>query len=269
VIVVLNIGGVIETSSWKDFPDAILLPWQGGQEAGNAIADVISGKVTPSGKLPMTFPVKYEDVPSAKTFPGSELTQSKPAPDSPLDAFMRVKPSIVYYEDGIYVGYRYYETFNVQPSYEFGYGLSFTSFEFSNIKVTPATFNRSVTITVDIRNSGKDDGREVVQLYIAAPQKKLDKPSMELKGFAKTKLLQPGEQQTISFTIDRQAISSFDHESSSWIAGAGAYEVRIGASSKDIRQKASFSVARDIAAGNVSRSLVPKDNINELKPANR
>ncbi|MGE5419744.1 MAG: glycoside hydrolase family 3 C-terminal domain-containing protein, partial [Chloroflexota bacterium] len=142
VVVVLNIGGVIETASWKEFPDAILCSWQAGQEAGNSIADILSGKVNPSGKLATTFPVSYSDVPSAKTFPGTEIPQRKPAADSPLSSFMQIKPAIVYYEDGIYVGYRYYETFGVKPSYEFGYGLSYTDFEYSNLKLSPTRFSK-------------------------------------------------------------------------------------------------------------------------------
>jgi beta-glucosidase len=270
VIVVLNTGGVIETASWKDLPDAILLAWQGGQEAGNSIAGIISGKVNPSGKLTMTFPVRYEDVPSAKTFPGSELTESRPAPDSPVNAFMRIKPAIVYYEDGIYVGYRYYETFGVQPSYEFGYGLSYTGFDYSNLKLSSHNFSRnSITASIDITNTGKLAGKEAVQLYLLAPAGKLDKPAEELKAFAKTKLLQPGEKQTITFTIDRQALASFDSNSSSWIADEGTYQVRVGASSRDIRQKADFTLSKGITVKKESKSLVPKDKIDEMKPANR
>jgi beta-glucosidase len=265
IIVVLNTGGVIETAGWKDLPDAILLAWQGGQESGNSIADIISGKVNPSGKLAVSFPVKYEDVPSAKTFPGSELPERKPAADSPVNGFMRVKQAIVYYEDGIYVGYRYYETFNVAPSYEFGYGLSYSEFEYSNLKISSVRFSNSITVSVDIKNSGKTAGREIVQLYVSAPSGKLEKPSEELRGFAKTKLLQPGETQTISFTIDRNSLSSFDPQSSSWIAEAGNYELRIGSSSKNIRQKTTFTLPRTIVVKKVSQSLIPKDRINELR----
>ncbi|HEX2967930.1 MAG TPA: glycoside hydrolase family 3 N-terminal domain-containing protein [Bacteroidales bacterium] len=266
LIVVLNIGGVIETSSWKEFPDAILCSWQAGQEGGNAIADILSGKVNPSGKLATTFPVNYSDVPSSKTFPGTEIPERKAANDSPLNAFMRVKPAIVYYEDGIYMGYRYYETFNVKPSYEFGYGLSYTKYEYSNLKLNPAKFSKNITVSVDIRNTGKFAGREIVQLYLNAPAKKMDKPVEELKAFAKTKLLQPGESQTITFSIDRNSLTSFDTATSSWIAEAGSYEVRVGASSKDIRQKGNFTLAKDITVQKVSRSLVPKDKINEIRP---
>lgn len=267
VIVVLNIGGVIETASWKDIPDAILLAWQGGQEGGNSVADIISGKINPSGKLAVTFPVNYEDVPSAKTFPGSELTESKPAADSPVNAFMRVKPAIVYYEDGIYVGYRYYETFNVKPSYEFGYGQSYTTFEYSNLRLSSTKFNKNITLTIDVKNTGSKSGKEVVGLYLNAPANKLDKPVEELKGFAKTKLLKTGESQTLTFTIDPQSLASFNEETSSWIAESGNYEVRLGASSTDIRLKSAFTLSREITVKKESDSLAPKDKIEELKPA--
>ncbi|HLP71545.1 MAG TPA: glycoside hydrolase family 3 C-terminal domain-containing protein [Bacteroidales bacterium] len=266
VIVVLNVGGVIETASWKEQPDAILLAWQAGQEAGNSIADIISGKINPSGKLAVTFPVNYEDVPSAKTFPGTELPERKPGNDSPLNSFMRVKPSLVYYEDGIYVGYRYYETFDVKPSYEFGYGLSYTGFEYSAPKLSSTKFSRSLNVSVEVKNIGKAAGREIVQLYLSAPAKKLDKPAEELKGFAKTRLLQPGESQTVSFTLDAKSLSSFDPAASAWVAEAGNYEVRIGASSRNIMEKATFSLAKDVTVQKVSKSLVPKDKIKELKP---
>ena len=122
-VVILNVGGVIETASWKSIPDAILLAWQGGQETGNSIADILSGKANPSGKLAVTFPQKYEDVPSSATFPGKELPSDTPEEGS-RRGFMRGAPAEDVYTDGIYVGYRYYETFGVRPSYEFGYGLS-------------------------------------------------------------------------------------------------------------------------------------------------
>ena len=154
VIVILNIGGVIETASWRDLPDAILLAWQGGQETGNSIADILIGKVNPSGKIATTFPVNYQDVPSAKTFPGKELEIKKSVDQSPMSSFMRNNPAVVTYDDGIYVGYRYYETFKVKPSYEFGFGLSYTNFTYSNLKLSSSKFAGSITVTVDIKNSG-------------------------------------------------------------------------------------------------------------------
>jgi beta-glucosidase len=266
VIVILNVGGVVETASWKDLPDAILLSWQGGQETGNSIADILIGKVNPSGKIATTFPVNYEDVPSAKTFPGKELVSTKSADQGPMAAFMRNVPSEATYDDGIYVGYRYYETFKVKPSYEFGFGLSYTNFTYSNLKLSSPKFAGTITVTVDVKNSGTAAGKEVAELYLSAPAVKLDKPSIELKGFAKTRLLKPGESQTLSFVIDSRRLASFDPASSSWIAEAGKYDVKVGASSKDIKLTASFTLARDLTVKKESVSLLPKEKIAELKP---
>ena len=263
-VVVLNIGGVIEIASWKDQPDAILLAWLAGQEAGNAVADILSGKVNPSGKLATTFPAAYDDVPSAKTFPGKEVPAA-PAAKGETGGFGRSRPASVSYEDGVYVGYRYYETFGVKPAYEFGYGLSYTNFTYGDLKLSSTTFGGELSVTVEVKNAGAVAGKEVVQLYITAPAKKLDKPSMELKGFAKTKLLQPGESQTLTFIMDGRSLASFDAASSSWIAEAGTYGVKLGASSRDIRQTASFTLDRDLTVKTESVALVPKEKINELK----
>ncbi len=264
-IVILNVGGVVETASWKSFPDAILLAWQGGQETGNSIADILSGQANPSGKLAITFPMKYEDVPTAATFPGKELEPSTPdAGDRP--SFMRRVPAEDVYTDGIYVGYRYYESFGVKPSYEFGYGLSYTTFEYSNLNLSSSKFRNTLTVTVDVKNTGKSAGKEVVQLYLSAPANKLDKPVMELKGFGKTRMLQPGESQTLSFTLDKRSLSSFDPAASAWLAEAGSYSVKVGASIKDIRQTGSFDLARDLTVKKVSRSMVPETPVDEIKP---
>jgi len=264
-IVVLNIGGVIEVASWKDQPDAILLAWLAGQEMGNAVADILSGKANPSGKLATTFPVNYEDVPSARSFPGKEI-QTEPAAQGQTGGFGRTRPAAVTYEDGIYMGYRYYETFGVKPAYEFGYGLSYTNFTYGDLKLSSTTFGGELSVTVEVKNAGAVAGKEVVQLYLSAPAKKLDKPSLELKGFAKTKLLQPGESQTLAFIIDGRTLSSFDATSSSWIAEAGSYEVKIGASSRDIRRKSSFTLEKDLAVKTENVALMPKEKINEMKP---
>jgi beta-glucosidase len=271
-IVALNVGGVIETASWRNLPDAILLTWQGGQEAGNSIADVLSGKVNPSGKLASTFPAKYQDVPSARNFPGIVLQpdkqEAKGEEGDMLAAFRKPKASKIVYEEGIYVGYRYYDTFKVAPAYEFGYGLSYTTFEFNNLALSAPKFTDKLTVTIDVKNSGKCAGKEVVQLYLNAPAQKLDKPAAELKGFAKTRLLQPGESQTLKFELSARSLASFDSASSSWIAEAGKYTVKIGASSKDIRQTASFELDGELIAKKDSKALTPGVSINELKPAN-
>jgi len=268
VVVILNIGGVIETANWKDEPDAILLAWQAGQETGNSVADILCGKVNPSGKLASSFPVKYEDVPSAKNFPGKLIGEpQKPKEgDNMAAAFMRPQDSEVTYGEGIYIGYRYYNTFKVPVSYEFGYGLSYTIFEYSGLKLSSARFSKSITATVTVNNTGSVAGKEVVQLYLSAPAVRLDKPESELKAFAKTKLLQPGESQTLTFIIDRMSLASFDASTSSWIADAGRYTVKIGTSSKDIKQTATFDLRRNLTVDKKSVALVPQVKINELKP---
>ncbi|WP_089999274.1 glycoside hydrolase family 3 C-terminal domain-containing protein [Chryseobacterium taichungense] len=250
VVVILNIGGVIETASWKHKADAILLAWQPGQEGGHSVADVISGKVNPSGKLTMTFPVNYTDHASAKNFPGV------PA-DNPKD---------VTYQEGIYVGYRYFNTFGVKPSYEFGYGKSYTDFVYSNIKTNSKTFNNKLEVSVDVKNTGKVNGKEVVELYLSAPNKSIDKPTSELKAYAKTKDLKPGESQTITLTLNPKDLASFETAKSAWVAEAGNYKVSVGASSLDIRQTAEFSVPKELVVEKVQHVFPADTKFEDLKP---
>jgi beta-glucosidase len=249
VIVILNTGGVIEIASWRDQADAILLAWQGGQETGNAIADILSGKANPSGKLATTFPMDYPDAPSAKNFPG-------------IPAEM---PTEITYEDGIYVGYRFFDSFGVQPAYAFGYGLSYTSFEYKNLKISSGQFSKRLTLTLDITNTGNSAGKEVVQVYVSAPSEKLDKPSQELRAFAKTKLLQPGESQKLSFTLEARDLASFNPTLSAWVADTGKYSIKVGASSRDIRQTTQFSLAKEILVEKVNRVMAPASRIPVLK----
>lgn len=261
LIVVLNIGGVIDVMQWRDQADAILLAWQPGLEGGNAITDVLKGKVNPCGRLATTFPAKYEDVPSAKNFPGKEF------PEKAITGNFGMKqiPAEVVYQEGIYVGYRYFNTFHVKPAYEFGFGLSYTRFGFSNLKLSSKTFKGSLTATVTVTNLGRVPGKEVVQLYLTAPAQREDKPAEELKAFAKTGLLGPGQSQTMSFTLTAADLASFDTPSTSWVAEGGMYTVKIGASSEDIRQTASFTLPADVVAEKDHNVLVPKVNIDELK----
>ncbi|HJX34600.1 MAG TPA: glycoside hydrolase family 3 C-terminal domain-containing protein [Desulfatiglandales bacterium] len=267
-VVILNVGGVVETASWRDIPDAILLAWQAGQETGNCIADVISGKVNPSGRLASTFPIRYEDVPSSANFPGKVVGTGAGDQTNTQDAGTSgpppSRPSEVEYKEGIYVGYRYYDSFNVKTAYEFGYGLSYTNFDYNNLKLGPSKFLDKLTLSVDIKNTGDTAGREVVQLYISAPAGKMERPDKEMKDFAKTGLLSPGETQTVTFDIDARELASFDTVSSSWLAEAGEYRVMIGASSKDIRQEASFIVDKEITAKTESKALTPPRTIEEL-----
>ncbi|MGZ3821365.1 MAG: glycoside hydrolase family 3 C-terminal domain-containing protein, partial [Mucilaginibacter sp.] len=260
VVVVLNIGGVIEVASWRDGVDAILLAWQPGLEAGNAITDVLSGKVNASGKLATTFPIDYKDVPSAKNFPGKEFLDQATG-----EGFRRQVPAEVTYEDGIYVGYRYYNTFKVEPAYEFGFGLSYTTFNYSELKLSSADFKGKIGVTVTVTNTGKVAGKEVAQLYLSAPATKIDKPAIELKAFAKTHLLQPGESQTLSFEILPKDLASFDTQNEDWVAESGSYVVSIGASSKDIKQTAKFRLGKELIVEKDQKVLTPQVSISELK----
>lgn len=249
VVVVLNIGGVIETASWRDKVDAILLPWQPGQEGGNSVADVFSGKVTPSGKLTMTFPVNYEDAAATKNWIGT------PAEN----------PTSVNYQEGIYVGYRYFNTFNVKPSYEFGYGLSYTTFDYSNLVLGSKTFNDKMTVSVTITNTGKTAGKEVVELYLSAPEKSIDKPREELKAFGKTKLLQPGESQTIILKLNVKNLASFVPNRNAWIAEAGKYKIAVGASSLNIKKTAEFTLEKEKVVEKTNAAFALDTQFSDLK----
>jgi len=259
VVVIVNAGGVIDIASWSNDADAILLTWQGGQESGNAVADILSGNVNPSGKLAVTIPVKYEDDPTAKNFPGIEF------PEKAAMNMMGRKaiPGEVTYEEGIYVGYRYYNSFKVKPAYEFGYGLSYTNFDYSNFQLSSNLFNKKILVTADITNSGKIAGKEVVQLYISAPSGELEKPSEELKGFVKTKLLSPGETQKVSFEITADDLASYSTDSTAWIADPGKYIVKIGASSTDIKLIGNFELTNKIVTEKCHKVLIPQVKMNE------
>ena len=261
-IVILNIAGVIETTSWRDIPDAILLAWQPRQEAGTSIVDVISGKVNPSGKLATTFPVSYQDVPSAKTFLGIEPE----VPESERADEGGSVPAELVYEEDIYVGYRYYNTFDVPVAYEFGYGLSYAQFEYDNVQISSKNFQNELTVSVDITNTGEVAGREVVQVYLSAPAGKLDKPAEELAAFGKTKLLEPGETQTLSFVISKIDLASFDTDASAWVADAGSYTVKVGASSKDTKQTITFELGKELVVKQVNKALTPPRGIKTIDP---
>jgi beta-glucosidase len=249
-LVVLNIGGVIETASWRDVPGAILLAWQAGQESGHAVADVLTGRVTPSGKLATTFPVRWEDVPSSANFPGRTLLG--PDPNARGIMTMGDREAEVDYLDDIWVGYRHFATKGVKPAYPFGFGLSYTAFGYADLKLSAPEFGTGLTATVTITNTGTVAGREVVQLYLSAPGRSMPKPAIELKGFAKTRTLAPGESQTLRFQLSPRDLASFDEASSSWMAEAGTYTVKIGASSEDVRQTATFTKASDEKVATVS-----------------
>ena len=259
VVAVLNVGAPIEIASWRSQVDGILLAWQPGQEAGHAITDVLAGKVNPSGKLATTFPVAYTDVPSAATFPGKELVGKPPLAHGPFAG----KPSEAVYEEGIYVGYRYFNTFGVKPAYEFGYGLSYTSFGYD--QVIRASTRNLHSIIVTVKNTGRVPGREVVQVYISAPKGKLKKPESELKAFAKTKMLAPGESQMLSFPIKMEDWASYDPSCSCWIVEAGSYTVRVGASSLDVKSSTRYEVPKDLIVEK-SKVTLPRANVKEIEP---
>lgn len=266
-IVILNVSGVIETASWSHFPDAVLCAWQPGQEGGNSVVDVLSGKVNPSGKLAVSFPVKYDDTPTAENFPGHKVElegEKDDTPDQSGFSFMQRVPWEVAYEEDIYVGYRYYNTFDVPVAYEFGYGKSYTTFEYSNLKLSSGQLKDKITVSVEVENTGDVAGREVVQLYASAPNGKLEKPEEELVAFGKTGLLKPGKKEKLNFTVDAKLLASFDASTSTWLTEAGDYTLKAGASSKDIKLSDSFKVVSDIKVETVSKSLVPQKEINTL-----
>ena len=261
VVVLLNIGGVIETASWKELPDAILCAWQAGQEGGNSVVDVLSGKQSPSGKFTMTWPVKFTDAYSSKNFPVDQTAK--------LDFMNTVERGNVKnvdwtdYEEDIYVGYRYFDSFEVPVSYPFGFGLSYTTFDYSDAKI--AEKGDAYEVTVTVKNSGEREGKEVVELYISAPDNKAaNKPVKELKAYAKTKNLKPGESETLKLSVKAADLASFDEASSSWVVAEGEYQFLIAASSQDIKStlaakvKAQQTKAHDVMKPSVKLNLLKR-----------
>ena len=260
VVVLLNIGGVIETASWKDMPDAILCAWQAGQEGGNSVVDVLSGKQSPSGKFTMTWPVKFTDAYSSKNFP----IDQDPRIDMMNQGQKGNVKNVDYtdYEEDVYVGYRYFDSFNVPVSYPFGFGLSYTTFEYSDAKI--AQKNDIYDVTVTVKNTGKFEGKEVVELYISAPDNKAaNKPAKELKAYAKTKLLKPGESETLTLSITAPELASFDEAASAWVVAEGEYQFLIGASSQDI--KATLTAKAKSFQTKTNNVMKPQVQMNLLK----
>ena len=232
VVVIINAVGVVETASWKNMVDAILLPWTPGQEGAYAVADILTGKVNPSGKLAETFPINYMDIPSSRNFPYTwDMTEGRKGERKNVD--------FTDYEEDIWVGYRYFQTNNVEVSYPFGYGLSYTTFSYSKPSVKAG--KEGFTATITVTNTGKVAGREVVELYVAAPAGGLEKPARELKAFAKTKILAPGQSETVTMKVSAYEMASFNEEHSAWETAAGTYQVLFGASVADILATASFN----------------------------
>ncbi|MDD3194297.1 MAG: glycoside hydrolase family 3 C-terminal domain-containing protein [Paludibacter sp.] len=222
-IVFVNISGNAVAMPWVKQVPAILQAWYSGTEAGNAIASILFGDVNPSGKLPFTFFEKLEDIGAHKLgdYPGINKEQT--------------------YRESIYVGYRWSDKENIKPLFSFGHGLSYTTFEYGEVKVDTCemTKDEQITFTIEITNTGEEDGYETVQLYISDKKSSLPRPVKELKGFSKV-FLKSGSSQSVTFTIDKESLSYFDDVQHKWIAEAGEFEALIGSSSTDIRSKINF-----------------------------
>jgi beta-glucosidase len=212
-ILVLMGGGPVDMSNWNNEAKTILQAWYPGMEGGNALADIIFGKINPSGKLPMTFPKKLNDVPAHKlgTYPHDE------------------KRNLYYYDD-IYVGYRYFDTYKVEPEFPFGFGLSYTQFEYSNLKLQVS--GKKVSVSFSLKNTGKVAGAEVAQVYVHDVASNLPRPEKELKGFEKV-FLKPGESKQISVVLDESAFQYFNDVLNKWVLEPGTFEIIVGSSSRD------------------------------------
>ena len=237
VVVVLNMGNVIETASWKSMPDAILLAWQPGQEGGYSVADVLTGKAYPSGKLTMTWPNNLIDLPSSASFPNVRPAAPRGRGNNKVEFQDYTK-----HLEGLNVGYRYFTTAQEPVSYPFGFGLSYTTFSYSKpvVKTTKDGLTASITIT----NTGKRAGKEVVELYVSAPAGGLEKPARELKAFAKTKELQPNQSETLTMNISLYDLASYNEATQSWETAAGKYIIAFGANVEDIRATAPYSLSK-------------------------
>ena len=242
VVVLLDICSPIDVASWQNQIDAVVCTWQGGQESGFSVADVLCGKVNPSGKLPMTFQINYGDAYADKNFPAN-------VDDKTLGAmFMwgRNKDDnknidFTNYEEDIYVGYRYFDSFDKPVAYPFGFGLSYTTFAYENL--TCSIDGDIVTVTVDVKNTGSRAGRNVVELFVAAPNsKKLNKPEKELRNYAKTKLLKPGQTETVTMTVKTEDLASFNEKASAWKTDAGVYTFMICSSANNVEAQATVKV---------------------------
>lgn len=260
VIVIINSGSVIETASWRDRADAILMAWQPGEEGGNSVADVLTGKENPSGHLTMTWPISAWDHPSTQNFaPTYDMYTYRNLENWTPNAIAGV--DFTNHEEDIYVGYRYFDTFKRPVAYPFGYGLSYTTFEFGKPRVS--FDQKTATVTVAVKNTGKVAGKQVAQVYVSAPKGTIEKPSKELKAFAKTRLLQPGESQTLTMKIATRDLASFDEAHSQWKAEKGNYLIQVGDNIENILGQASISLRNDYTEA-VSNVLAPKQPLKVL-----
>ena len=230
-LVVVNISGSPVAMPWADKADAIVQGWYGGTESGNALADVLTGKVNPSGRLPFTVPYRYED--------GPIKTQAQyPGIKEEGDQFWQT-----HYSEGVYIGYRWYSTKGIEVQFPFGHGLSYTTFEYANVKADKSemTADQKLLVSVDVTNTGSVDGAEIVQLYINDVQSSIDRPVKELKNFEKV-YLKAGETKTVTFEVDAQDLSYFDADKHEWVAEPGDFKVLLGSTSEDIRSTVNFKL---------------------------
>ena len=269
VVVLLDICSPIDVASWQDQVDALVCTWQGGQESGFSVADVLSGKVNPSGKLPMTFEMKYGDAYADKNFPANVDDKTLGAMfmwgrNKDDDKKREPQANIDYtnYEEDIYVGYRYFDSFGKPVAYPFGFGLSYTTFGYENLNVSEA--NGVYTVKVDVKNTGSRAGRNVVELFVAAPNsKKLNKPEKELRNYAKTRLLQPGQTETVTMTVSTEELASFNEKASAWKTDAGVYTFMICSSANDVEAKTTAKVKA--WTKKVNNVMKPNVKLNLLK----
>ncbi|MCQ2430345.1 MAG: glycoside hydrolase family 3 C-terminal domain-containing protein [Clostridia bacterium] len=246
VTVVLNTGDPIEAASWRDSVDGIIWCGYAGQETGPALVSVLTGEVNPNAKLTMTWPLSYAMTPAAAYFPGNVN-------------------DTMYYED-IYVGYRYYTTFDVPVAYEFGYGLSYTTYGYDNFRADKAP-DGTVTLSVTVTNTGSRAGREIVQFYVSKPETSQEQPVRELCGFAKTALLQPGESGTVTVTVLPEALETYITDGSRWIIDKGSYTFSVGASSVDIKAAGQVDVAEAVTVLDVENRCVPDTELTIIQKA--
>ena len=260
VIVIINSGSVMETASWRDRVDAILVAWQPGIEGGNSVADILTGKVNPSGKLTMTWPIAATDHPSTANF----------AKEYDMYTYKNMEgwgkgniPGVDFsnHEEDIYVGYRYFDTFKKNVAYPFGFGLSYTTFEMG--KPSVKANGKNIEVSVTVKNTGKVAGKQVAQVYVTAPKGAYEKPAKELKAFGKTRELKPGESQTLKMTLEKRDLASFDEANSQWKVDAGNYLFQMGTDVESIKGTATLKVAE--YTEKTSSACAPNVQLNYLK----
>lgn len=260
VIVIINSGSVMETASWRDRVDAILVAWQPGIEGGNSVADILTGKVNPSGKLTMTWPIAATDHPSTANF----------AKEYDMYTYKNMEgwgkgniPGVDFsnHEEDIYVGYRYFDTFKKDVAYPFGFGLSYTTFEMG--KPSVKANGKNIKVSVTVKNTGKVAGKQVAQVYVTAPKGAYEKPAKELKAFGKTRELKPGESQTLKMTLEKRDLASFDEANSQWKVDAGNYLFQVGTDVESIKGTATLKVAE--YTEKTSSACAPNVQLNYLK----